>query len=232
MFKAVYVARFRDGMTREEARSYWTDVHGPLGVDIPGLVRYVQNHMIGSIGPAGIVESGLAFDGYACEWYESRPAFDAAMKTPEWERVVQDGYEVFEMDSLEGMSAVVEERVMRDGPVSPFKVVWFAKFRSGIDRQEANEHWATRHGPIALRAPGIDRYVQNVVIGSLDQHGVGTAAVGFDGFSECWFKDRAAFDEATGSSAWQELVEDGHVFLDMEALVGMSGVVDERVIKA
>ncbi len=91
MFKAVYVARFREDLGREEASAYWTNVHGPMGIVVPGMACYVQNHMVGSIGPAGIIESGLAFDGYACEWYGDRTTFDAAVKSPEWARVVEDG---------------------------------------------------------------------------------------------------------------------------------------------
>ena len=57
MFKVVYVARFRKDKTKEEVSAHWTDVHGPMGLKLPGFVGYTQNHMKGSIGPAGFVEA-------------------------------------------------------------------------------------------------------------------------------------------------------------------------------
>src|SRR4051812_7088030 len=47
-FKVVYVARFREGMAREEARSYWTDVHAPMADALPDMYRYVQSHVVGA----------------------------------------------------------------------------------------------------------------------------------------------------------------------------------------
>jgi uncharacterized protein (TIGR02118 family) len=231
MFKVVYVARFRAGLPREEAVAYWADVHAPLGLKLPGFVGYTQNRMVGSIGPAGLDDSPLPFDGYACEWWEDSAAFDAGMRSPQWAAVAADGAVIFDMESFAGMSAALEERIMRDGERTPYKVVWFARFRADLDRNEADEHWANVHGPIALRSPEISRYVQNFVTGSIVDGRVSDEPAAFDGFSECWFADEAAYLRATGSPAWQDLVDDGHTFLDMEALTGMSGVVDELIVR-
>ena len=42
--------------------------------------------------------------------------------------------------------------------------------------------------------------------------------VRFDGFSECWYADEAAYVRSQQSAAWDELFQDGFNFLDMEAL--------------
>jgi uncharacterized protein (TIGR02118 family) len=231
MFKVVYVARFRPDRPKADVSRHWTDVHGPLGLALPGFVGYTQNHMKGSIGPAGFVDAELPFDGYACEWWKDRPTFDAGMQSPEWDACVEDGFLIFDKTFFQGMSATIDQRIMREGPRSPFKVVWFARFRPDVDRDEANEHWANVHGPIALRSPEIDRYVQNVVTGSLVAGKVVDEPAAFDGFSECWFPDEAAYVRAMESDVWAELVEDGQSFLDMAALTGMSGVIDERIIR-
>lgn len=36
----------RDDLSPTEAHGYWRDNHGPLAATIPGVVRYVQNHVI------------------------------------------------------------------------------------------------------------------------------------------------------------------------------------------
>jgi uncharacterized protein (TIGR02118 family) len=135
------------------------------------------------------------------------------------------------MDSMDGMSAVLDERIMRDGPTSPFKVVWFAKFRDDVPRQAAADHWRDVHGAIALRVPGIDRYVQNLSVAAFGLDGVLDEMPAFDGFSECWYADRDAYLRSQESPEWDELYADGFNFLDVAALEGMSAVLEERVIR-
>jgi uncharacterized protein (TIGR02118 family) len=227
MFKAVYVARFRADKPREEARHHWTYVHGPMADALPDMRRYVQNHVVGAIGAQGLRDGAVGFDGYACESWTDQAAFDAGMETEAWATIVDDGPVLFDVDSLDGMCASVQERVIIDGPTSPYKVVWFARFKPGMDAAEAAEHWLDVHAPIACRAPGIDRYVQNLVVGPI----AGGDHVAFDGFSECWYADEAAYVRSQESAAWDELREDGGTFLDMAGLEGMSAVLEERVIK-
>ena len=232
MFKVVWVARFNPKLTRQQASAHWTDVHGPLGLKLDGMTGYVQNHVVGTIGASGIVDGERAFDGYSCEWFSDRATFERMLRSPEWQAVVEDGHEVFTMDSLEGMSAVVAPRVMRDGPHSPFKVAWFARWRGSLSRDEGSDYWLNVHGRIALAVPGIDRYVQNLVVGAVDAQGVGDRPTAFDGFSECWFADQIGYERAMATPEWEKLVVDGPNLLDMDALEsGMSVIVEERVIR-
>src|SRR5579871_2968430 len=205
MFKVVWVARFNRGMSREQAGAHWTEVHGPLGLALDGLTGYVQNHVRGAITASGIGDGPPAFDGYACEYWSDRETFERGLRSPEWAAVVKDGGIVFEQGALDGVNAVLEERVMRDGPRSPFKVAWFAKWLPGLRRDEASDHWRNVHGPIALRVPEIDRYVQNLVVASIGGDGVDDAPTAYDGFSECWFADREAYERALRHPAWRTL---------------------------
>jgi hypothetical protein len=230
MFKVVWVARFKPGMSREAASAHWTDVHGQLGLKLDGLTGYVQNHVRGAVGTTGIADGEVAFDGYSCEWWADRATFDRGLRSPEWAAVVEDGFNVFDMDSLDGMSAVLEERVIREGPRGPFKIAGFAKWLPHLSRDEASRLWLD-HGEIALGVPGIDRYVQNLVVGAIDADGVTDGATAFDGFSELWFADADAYASAVASPAWADLVADGANVMDMDALeAGMGGVLEERVI--
>jgi uncharacterized protein (TIGR02118 family) len=36
----------RPDLTFQEAQDYWRDSHGPLAATVPGMVRYVQNHVV------------------------------------------------------------------------------------------------------------------------------------------------------------------------------------------
>jgi uncharacterized protein (TIGR02118 family) len=173
---------------------------------------------------SGVPAEETFFDGYSCGWWSDRAAFDATMASPEWQALVEDGDNVFDMTWLEGMSAELEEHTIIEGPSSPFKVVWIVRFKEDLDRAEADNYWLTTHGPI-FQSLDIDRYVQNHVVGPLEEG----APVGFDGFSECWFQDEQQFLNAVNSPTWAEAVDDGLNVFDMTQLWG--AVLAERVVK-
>ena len=229
--KAVYVARFKDGSSRAEGSRYWTDVHAPMAHDLDDMVRYIQSHVVGP--PAGQDDGEIGFDGYASEWWRSRVAFETGMQTDAWRRIVDDGPEVFDMASLGGSCVVVRERILRDGPAAPYKVASFVRFKEGIDRVEASAHWSDVHGPLVLGAPGVRRYVQNVVSGTLGNDGsITTERARFDGFAEMWFEGEAAYARCRESAAWEALTRDGANFLETAGQgPSMNAVVEERTIK-
>ena len=158
---------------------------------------YVQSHVQGPLpAVSGVAEEETLFDGYSCAWWNDRADFQQAMTTPEWQRVVEDGPNVFDMDWLWNMSAHIEEVPMIEGPTSPYKVVWVVRFKEGLTREEGREHWRRVHGPI-FKKLDIDRYLQNHVVGPIGEEGeTGEAEIGFDGFSECWFRDETQFRNA------------------------------------
>jgi uncharacterized protein (TIGR02118 family) len=226
MYKVAWIARFPKGMAKEDARRHWAETHGPMCVKVPGIEQYVQNHVVGPLPMvSGVAEEETYFDGYSCGWWADKSAYEGSMETPEWQALVEDGDNVFDMEWLWGMSAQVEERPIIQGPSSPYKVVWIVRFKPGMDRDEAREYWTNVHGQIFLET-GIDRYVQNHVVAPLAE-GI---QLGFDGFSECWFKDEAQFLQAINTPAWADAVVDGENLFDMSQLWG--AVLQERVVKA
>jgi len=61
--------------------------------------------------------------------------------------------------------------------------------------------------------------------------GVSDEIPAFDGFSECWYADREAYLRSQASPVWDALAADGFNFMRMDALDGMSAVLEERVIR-
>jgi uncharacterized protein (TIGR02118 family) len=229
MYKVAWIARFPKGKDRAEADRYWAEVHGPMFAKVPRVKRYVQSHVTGPLPRVtGVTEEQTHFDGYSCAWWDDREAFQASMRTPEWDEVVADGDNVFDMAWLWNMSAQIREVVQIDGPVAPYKVVWVMKFRPDIPREQADEHWTTVHGPIFHGLP-IERYVQNHVVGPIGAEGENDVEIGFDGFSECWFADEAQFADAVNSPAWAEAVVDADNVFDMNHMWG--AVLREHVVK-
>jgi uncharacterized protein (TIGR02118 family) len=239
VYKVVWFARFLAGSDREEARRHWREIHGPLGREVPQIETYVQSHATQALGPAGPSDDPLGFDGYSCCWYPDEGRFLESLRTPEWAAISADGPNLFDMDWFWGMSAILDERTIVDGEYGPLKAVWVVRFRDEIRRdpertREAHEYWIGTHGGRYGRdVPGIGRYVQNHCVAPLGVDGADESIeLGFDGFSECWFEDRAAFDRAMSSPEWLAMNEDAENLFDVAWIVGgMSALLEENVVK-
>ncbi len=238
MYKVVWIARFHDGITREDASRHWTETHGALGHKVPGIERYVQNHVVSALGHVAVSDERTDFDGYSCCWYADRDAFEASLTTPEWAAIGADSPNLFDDTRWDGWSAALDSRTIIDGDEGPFKTVWIMRFTPEIRAdpeltRQAHESWIDVHGGrFGVEVPGISRYVQNHVIAAIDGSGENAELpLEFDGFSECWFDDEAAFERAMESEEWLRMNEDALRLFDVEAAVPhMSAVVDERVI--
>ena len=108
-----------------------------------------------------------------------------------------------------------------------YKCVWLIKFRPELDPEEVRRAWRTTHGELALKVPGIKRYVQN--------HWVETPTDGdrtYDGSVDCWFDDRESFEAAWSSPEWKALLEDDVRLFDRTRTPAFEGgVVYEYVMR-
>lgn len=241
MVKLTWYARFKPGLDREDARRRWREDHGPMCLEVPGIRRYVQSHVVTAATNEGTIEAPSAFDGSSSAWWESRAELEDALRSPEWARLQEDGEDLFDLDwTFSGMAAEIEERVKRVGmgasndgvstpPGRPVKLVGLLTYRSDMTRGEANEYWATHHGDLALRITEMGHYVQNHAIRPIGESGEELSERGFDGYSEAWFEDQATYERAMASEAWQGLVDDGPNLFDMS--VFKSGIVEEHVLR-
>jgi uncharacterized protein (TIGR02118 family) len=225
MYKIASFGRFLPTLDKNEGRAYWRDVHGPLGAAVPGVLRYTQNHVVGPVpDPSHPSDAGIPFDGYACLWFEDHAAFEAARTTPEWQALGEDGKKLF--DETATISSPVDERVMKEGDLTPFKEVAVTMFKPGMPKKEASDYWTNVHGPLGIElAPDFGRYVQNHAIQPTD----GGPQPPFDGFAEHWYDDEAAFFRVVTSPDWKRVVDDGYLVFDMETM--WQALVDEVVIK-
>jgi EthD domain len=44
--KSIGLLTRRDGLTHEEFVKHWFEVHAPLAHAVPGVIRYVQSHIL------------------------------------------------------------------------------------------------------------------------------------------------------------------------------------------
>ena len=48
MIKSVGLLTRKGGMSHEQFMQHWVEVHAPLAHAVPGLIRYVQTHIVES----------------------------------------------------------------------------------------------------------------------------------------------------------------------------------------
>jgi len=112
------------------------------------------------------------------------------------------------------------------------KVVWVARYRSGMPREEASRYWEKTHGALAAKTPGLGRYVQNHAVAPLPIAGYsGTQELKFDGYSCAWYSSFHAYEASVQTPEWAALVADSANVFDNSFFSGMSAVLDELTLR-
>ena len=91
MIKTVGLLTRKDGWTREQFVKHWVETHAPLAHKVPGLRRYVQNHIRGERTRADIEATAVEIDGIAELWFDDQAALETASRTPEMKALHADG---------------------------------------------------------------------------------------------------------------------------------------------
>jgi uncharacterized protein (TIGR02118 family) len=107
------------------------------------------------------------------------------------------------------------------------KLVYCVRKREDVSDEEFHRYWLEEHGPRVrghAEALAADRYVQSHTLDSPLNEGLRASrgsSPAYDGITEMWWSDRAAF-EATlateaGRAAGADLLADEHNFIDTAA---------------
>ena len=106
MIKSIVVAHRKTGLTREEFSRYWKNEHGPLAAKlIPGVRRYVQNHLVEI---PGMEYEG---DGIVEMWYDDVEAWQESMKSVQSSKeLAEDGAKFCDLRNASVW--IVEEHVV------------------------------------------------------------------------------------------------------------------------
>ena len=104
MAKVIFVLQRRAGLTREQCLAHWSGQHHTSLVGkIPGLTKWVQNHVRSASGEP-------VCDGVGELWFASDEAMDKALNSPEMGAAVEDAKTFLDMEKT-GL-VIVEERAI------------------------------------------------------------------------------------------------------------------------
>ncbi len=91
MIKSLSLLTRRLELSHEQFVRHWVEIHAPLAHAVPGVRRYVQNHIVDERHRADIPTTEVAVDGVAELWFDDRAAMDLANASPEAKRLHDDG---------------------------------------------------------------------------------------------------------------------------------------------
>jgi uncharacterized protein (TIGR02118 family) len=91
VIKTVGLLTRKSGWTHAQFMKHWVEVHAPLALAVPGLRRYVQNHIKDERRRADIETTDVAVDGIAELWFDDQAALERAAQTPEMKALHADG---------------------------------------------------------------------------------------------------------------------------------------------
>ena len=85
--KSLGFVQRKPGMTVEAFQHHWREIHGTLGVMVPGVRRYVQSHTRLAAYERGRTPT---WDGVASLWFEDVAQLRGAAASAEWARARDD----------------------------------------------------------------------------------------------------------------------------------------------
>jgi uncharacterized protein (TIGR02118 family) len=102
MVKMVFILHRRPGMDVDDFSRYWRDKHAPIGSALPGLRKYVQNHV-----GATLDGSPLPYDGFSELWFDDMASLQRALTSPEGQAAVADSANFLDVKRIQ--TFIVEE---------------------------------------------------------------------------------------------------------------------------
>lgn len=92
MAKVIFVVHRKEGITLEQMNAGWQgDSHANIVKKLPGLTKFVQNHVVGP-------PDARPCDGIGELWFESDEAMAEALSSPEMGAAVESARNFLDMD--------------------------------------------------------------------------------------------------------------------------------------
>ena len=106
MYKMIFGAKRKPGMSREDFGRYWLTTHADKARKVPGIARYVIN-LAPDLSGSG---REMAYDGFAEIWFASEEDMRMSARTPEIRVVLDDEPNLFDISTR--FNVIVQEHVM------------------------------------------------------------------------------------------------------------------------
>ena len=182
MLKQVTIIKKRTDLSADAFEEHWRTRHAEVVCELPGLRRYVQNHM---------AAASEGVDGIAEVWFDDVDAMRANVGHPALDAIRTDERNFIDVDTME--SIIAEPATIIDGEATGAKLIVLVKRNPEVDPERFHRAWRDKvGGAMAALADGPHaptRYEQDHTRAGAYRQGREPA---FDGTASLWFADRDA----------------------------------------
>ncbi|MCB2059367.1 MAG: EthD domain-containing protein [Novosphingobium sp.] len=214
MFKQVCLLTRRPGMSMEEFKDYYENVHAPLlATMMPQARRYVRRFVQPEGNPLAGSMPEVPFDCLMELWWDSREEFEACMASlgegDSFQKIYEDEEKIFASHDNPVFSVEEIESPMRgfedtpaldglrqcNGEEGILKLVFLLKRKPGMSIEEYHEYYQNRHRLLGEKAmAGAQRYVRRHVVPEKNPITGEAIELPFDTVMEIWWDSRSDWD--------------------------------------
>ena len=201
MLKQITWFRRRADLSREAFAQHWGTRHAAIVSELPGLRRYVQNH---------VTADGGDVDGVAEVWFDDIEAMRANVGRPELDRIRADEPNFLDIDSMGTL--VAAPSVVIDGATEGAKLLVMVRRQRTVTPDDFHRAWLEDVGGALASLAGQEgapvRYEQDHARTSAYRDG---REPPWDGTASLWFADAALAGGFFGSEEFAKVaaVEQG-----------------------
>ncbi len=185
MLKQITYFQKRDDLDMAAFRSHWQNVHADIVTQLPGIRRYVQNHIVEPFGDPNLMQ----IDGIAEVWFDDIDAMRANRDHPALAAIREDEPKFFDTDTMG--SIITEPSVFVDGTAEGEKLVVLVSPLPGVEPMHFHQQWRDEVGPrvaeIAERTGAPRWYGQDHLPASAYDSG---REFRYSGMATFWYEDR------------------------------------------
>lgn len=206
MVKIIIFFKRKPGMSVEAFQEHWRTTHANIIIGLPGIRRYVQNHVL----PSAYRKGEPPYDAVAESSFDDTKAMKDLAKSADYAKVLAD-----EPNFIDGPtmgSIITEEHVITDGPApaAALKTVDLVTRKQGMPIDEFFRYWREDHGRMCAAATAMRRYVQNHTRRSIYDSGRTPA---YDGAAMAWYDSMDALRAAATTPEFDRLRKDADNFV-------------------
>ncbi len=218
MLKGLFFAKRKPGLSPRDFQLYWRTTHAEVTKPLTHIIHYIQSHTLlesyGNPGPWG--EGDPAYDGMATMWFNNAEERRIGNLTPAAQAAINDQAKFTELSARRFLFS--NEVVLKDGPVAPRAVhlIALAERKPGMSVEDFQSYWREHHGPLAVKIPGLRRYIQNHP--PIEHYGSRNAPL-CDGVAEAWFDSLEDLKRSTETPEMKAVRADEPNFIDTSKLI-------------
>ena len=193
MLKQITHFKKRADLAGDEFGHHWRTRHAEVVCELPGLRRYVQNH---------VAVSGAGVDGIAEVWFDDIDAMRANVGHAALDRIRADERNFIDVDTMGAI--IAEPEVIIDGEAGAAKLIVLVKREPSVEPTRFHQVWRDEVGG-ALRALSAEpnaptRYEQDHTRAGAYRDGREPT---YDGTASLWFADQDAAGAFFASPGFQ-----------------------------